>query len=99
MRSTYKPCTPFRPDQSRTVQDRSGAPLTYTISIADVLEHRDGAPTGQPWHDGAHKVTFSAPAGTLRPLPRARTFIGETAWCDAQRYADDAATAHQFSRP
>lgn len=51
------------------------------LQISDVREVN-----GAIWHDGAHKVIITGPPGR----PRSKTFIGETAWSDAERYIGDA---------
>jgi hypothetical protein len=56
-----------------------------TCDVSDVREI-----TGTIWHSGAHKVTIKAPKPRPDGWPRSRTFIGEYAWRDSERYAEDA---------
>lgn len=37
------------------------------------------------YRHGAYRVTIDGPS----PKPRGKTFVGETAWSDAERYAND----------
>jgi len=52
-----------------------------TLDICDVQDDR-----GNVWHDGCHRITVKGPKGR----PRSKTFIGEMAWSEAQRYGSDA---------
>lgn len=53
------------------------------VKVADLLEKR----SGHVWSNGAYKVQL-----TNVPGMRSKTFYGESAWSDAARYAEDAAT-------
>jgi hypothetical protein len=59
-----------------------------TIEVRDVQETN-----GVIWHDGCHKVVVTGP----QPRPKSKTFIGETAWSDAERYASDVIAQLQRS--
>jgi len=59
--------------------DAFGRVVTYT---ADLLDTK----TGHIYYNGSYRVSVLGPAGR----PRGRTFKGETAWSDAERYAIDA---------
>jgi len=57
-----------------------------------VIEIRDAIEcNGVVWHHGCHKVVVTGP----QPRPRSKTFIGETAWSQAERYAGDAISTLQ----
>lgn len=51
------------------------------IEVRDVYSERDR----YTWGGGYHKVHVTGP----QPRPRSKAFIGETAWSDAERYAED----------
>ena len=90
MSARYKPVGNWREDQTLRGYSPDDEPIAITIEISDVREV-----SGTIWHDGAHRVKVDT---ERRPKPRGKTFIGETAWCDAQRYAGDVLTAHRFAR-
>jgi hypothetical protein len=52
-----------------------------TIEVRDLYSERDR----HVWGDGHHKVVVTGP----QPRPKSKTFIGESAWSDAERYAGD----------
>lgn len=51
------------------------------IEVRDLVDDR-----GRVYQDGYHKVVITGP----QPRPRSKAFEGESAWCDARRYATDA---------
>jgi hypothetical protein len=51
------------------------------IEIRDLRENR----SGRVYSDGDHYVVVTGP----QPRPRSKSFKGELAWCDAERYAGD----------
>jgi len=53
------------------------------IEIRDLLSTKHD--NGYVWRDGYHKVVVQGP----QPRPRSRAFMGESAWSNAERYADD----------
>lgn len=57
-------------------------PAVISVKVADLLEKG----LGHLWPEGAYKVQL-----TNVPGMRTKTFYGETAWSDAERYASDAA--------
>ena len=59
------------------------------IEIADLTDTRDG----RIYHAGAHRVRITTPVAGFRT----KTFTGETAWCSAERYADDVESAAHFA--
>ncbi len=91
MSNRYKPVGNWRRhDQDRWRYWRY-ADDRVQIDISDVRED-DG---GTIWHDGAHRVTIT---GKIPGRPRSKTFIGEVAWCNAERYANDALIWFQHRR-
>lgn len=60
---------------------------TITVHQADHLD----TVTNHTYEGAAFKVTVQGPPpADGSKLPRAKTFLGETAWSDAERYASDA---------
>ena len=45
----------------------------------------------QRYEDGARRVTVTTRPAEATTWPRGKTFRGEMAWCNAERYADDCA--------
>ena len=90
--SKYQTLKNWQTDQRMDGENQDGDTLTAFIDVSDVQE----IGTSRVWHAGAHRVRF---VGNARDIPRGKTFVGETAWCDAERYARDAVTRHQHSRP
>lgn len=66
-------------------------PTTAGVSVwsRNVIERRNGIPVARRWPSGAYQV---------RGGGSTRTYIGETAWSDAQReYHDRALAEHRKS--
>lgn len=53
------------------------------IEVRDLLSTKHD--NNYVWTDGYHKVVVTGP----QPRPRSKAFIGESAWCNAERYAGD----------
>lgn len=66
----------------------SHADFVLLVERCDVREVN-----GTIWHDGGYRVTLLR--GTKPQGFRAKTFIGEMAWADAERYANDWAWKRQ----
>ena len=58
------------------------------IEVRDLRSERDH---DYIWSQGYHKVVVTGP----QPRPPSKAFIGETAWCDAERYAGDVVSELQ----
>lgn len=92
MNARYTPTGTWlnKPLDFQTWYGTEGRYLKYvTIEVSDVIENR----SGHVWRAGAHRVWVAYPYpknGRPKGAPRSKTFIGETAWCDAERYAADA---------
>lgn len=79
----YKPTGPWRLDHEfRPVYG-------IRVECTDVIEVR----CGRIWHHGAYRVL-----DTYATKAIVKTFIGEMAWADAQRLAEDLATERRFAR-
>ena len=61
---------------------RGGKVGEARIEFCDAIE----VATGTHWSNGAYRVAIESDS---KPKPRNKTFIGETAWMDARRYAED----------
>ena len=73
------------------VRDPADGATLATVEVGDLLDTR----TGTTYAEGWHRVQLT-PAGRERTGMRTKTFRGETAWSDAERYARDlAAVAHR----
>jgi hypothetical protein len=93
--SRYKPVGNWRPTNTHGVfvwtdQARRALATYVKMQVCDVRE--DG---GHVWTDGAFKVLCPKPKDSFGNIdytgwPRGRTFIGEYAWRDAERYCEDA---------
>lgn len=70
----------FRADRADTDTDEV---VTVTIESSDMLDHR----SGHRYVGGARRVRCSNSA-----YGRTKTFLGEMAWADSNRYATDIAT-------
>jgi hypothetical protein len=69
----------------RTHERRRVGSAVVTIEIADMLDKK----LGSVYRDGTHRVVVSN-SPTIVGQPRTKTFYGEMAWCNAERYAEDA---------
>lgn len=82
---------PWDEEARRDVQDwdleNEWPVITETATLVD-------SQGGYRYAAGAYRVRFEGP----NPKPRAKTFRGETAWSDAERYAGDMALAIQHGR-
>jgi hypothetical protein len=58
------------------------------IEVRDLQSVRDH---GYVYQDGYHKVVVTGP----QPKPRSKAFHGESAWCNAERYAGDCVSELQ----
>jgi hypothetical protein len=58
---------------------------TIIIEVRDLRDTRSGT----VYRDGCHRVRITR-AEALPGQPRSKTFKGESAWCNAERYAEDA---------
>lgn len=56
------------------------------IEVSTLIDTRNG----QEYRDGAHRVVVKNVEGY-----RTKTFKGESAWCNAERYANDAEWARR----
>lgn len=88
MSARYKVHGAWEMNKESTVRDvwdeRKGTVVTET---ADALDTR----TGNVYHAGAYRVRVLR--AKTKGLPRGKTFIGETAWSDADRLHDDMVSA------
>jgi hypothetical protein len=57
------------------------------IQVRDLYSERDA----RVYEDGHHKVVVTGPS----PKPRSKSFKGEMAWADADRYAGDVVSELQ----
>lgn len=76
--SNYKAVGNWRVENRLTADDGT----EILTEVSDVRESN-----GNIWHDGAHRVSVNGPG---KPAGfRRKNFIGETAWMDAERLAND----------
>lgn len=62
----------------------AGDDVAITTEITDAIETYTDGHTVR-WTDGCYRVSVTG----IKPKPRARTFIGEMAWANAQRLVED----------
>lgn len=84
----YTPIGPVRIRRDFSYYGRLPGGYDVTIEVRDLRSERDH---GYVFPDGHHRVVVYGP----RPKPRTKSFYGETAWSDANRYAGDCATELQ----
>jgi hypothetical protein len=66
-----------------------------TIQVCDLRDTR----TGTVYTDGCHRVVINkSDRVPATGQPRTKTFKGEMAWCNAERYAEDARNWYQRRR-
>ncbi len=68
---------------------------SFTIQVADIRDTRGG----HVYNEGAHRVIVTA-TGKPAKVGKGGTvpFMGESAWCDAERLLGDLAVAERFAR-
>ena len=81
---------PWALDREQTVQGESGK-WTIITEQADMLDARN---RGVTMSGGAYRVRVEGPG----PAPRTKTFLGETAWSDAERLAQDHLIGLRYGR-
>jgi hypothetical protein len=73
----------------------SASGAVITIQVCDLRDER----TGTVYRDGTHKVHVrKSDRLPATGQPRSKTFKGELAWCNAERYAEDAHWWYQQRR-
>ena len=89
----YKPAPPWSVDSQYEVEG-----ILITTESADLKERHTGRLV---MVEGARRVTFQAVSGDAvwpEPKPRAKSFYGESAWSDAQRFVRDEALRVERAR-
>jgi hypothetical protein len=81
-RGGYTPVGPVTYNSDFWIWGQIPDGYTVRIEVRDLRSERDH---GYVWMGGHHKVVVSGP----QPRPRTKTFIGESAWSNAERYAGD----------
>lgn len=90
-RNRYRVVGEWTQRQSSVAYDHNGVRLVSRIEEADLQEGEHG----YRWAGGAQRVRFERDEA---PNPRGRTFKGETAWSDAERYVMDIEMQHRLGR-
>lgn len=89
MSARNKATGPWVLDREQTVQGDSGE-WTIITEQADMLDTK----LGTTYIGGAYRVRVEGPG----PAPRTKTFLGETAWSDAERLAYDHIIGLRYGR-
>jgi hypothetical protein len=82
----------WREAQRREVEpwrNFGATPITLVVEVADLRDTQGG----HVYTDGAYRVRKVGKGENLATRFRAKTFKGETAWSDAERYFGDWCTA------
>jgi hypothetical protein len=82
MRNRYVIAGPWSVNTTSTF-DHDDATSTLTVETTDLRDTRSGT----VYREGAYRVQV---VSTVSGAPRTKVFKGETAWSQAERYAEDA---------